>query len=101
MGGWLIGWLVAGISRQRVAEAAKRPSHAAMHRPALLCSALLTMPRPCVLCCAHWFALSHGALPVPRPCSDNPALFYKLLVHNVQEILPFVYTPTVGEACQK
>jgi malate dehydrogenase (oxaloacetate-decarboxylating)(NADP+) len=37
-----------------------------------------------------------------RDCkSEHPDVFFALLCHNVHEILPFVYTPTVGEACQR
>ncbi|WP_082661694.1 NAD-dependent malic enzyme [Terracidiphilus gabretensis] len=31
----------------------------------------------------------------------NETLFYALLVHNIEEMLPLVYTPTVGEGCQR
>jgi len=31
----------------------------------------------------------------------NETLFYALVVRNVEKILPLVYTPTVGEGCQR
>ncbi|CAM6112028.1 unnamed protein product [Calypogeia fissa] len=31
--------------------------------------------------------------------AESSSLFYKLLIENAQELLPVVYTPTVGQAC--
>lgn len=32
---------------------------------------------------------------------ENAGLFYELLFAHTEELLPYVYTPTVGQACQE
>jgi malate dehydrogenase (oxaloacetate-decarboxylating) len=52
-------------------------------------------------------ALEHESTPFTkysflRDLQDtNETLFYALLVRNVEKMLPLVYTPTVGEGCQR
>src|ERR1700722_18133398 len=45
---------------------------------------------------------SFGKYSFLRDLQDtNETLFYALLVRNIEKMLPLVYTPTVGEGCQR
>ena len=52
-----------------------------------------------VLDCRH---TAFGKYSLMRDLQDNnETLFYSLIAHNIEELLPIVYTPAVGEGCQR
>jgi malate dehydrogenase (oxaloacetate-decarboxylating) len=45
---------------------------------------------------------SFGKYSLMRDLQDNDeVLFYSLIAHHIEELLPVVYTPAVGEGCQR
>jgi malate dehydrogenase (oxaloacetate-decarboxylating) len=45
---------------------------------------------------------SFGRYALMRDLQDSDeTLFYSLMMHNIEELLPIVYTPAVGEGCQR
>ncbi len=47
-------------------------------------------------------ATAFGKYALMRDLQDNcETLFYSLIAHNTEELLPVVYTPAVGEGCQR
>ena len=50
----------------------------------------------------HSRATDFGRYAYLRDLQDsNETLFYAVLVRNIEEMMPLVYTPTVGEGCQR
>lgn len=59
---------------------------------------LSVVPKPSCVRLEHWKVHLHLRLVIQ---DNNPKVFWKLIIENAQELLPYVYTPTVGEACEK
>ena len=52
--------------------------------------------------CSIAAPLAFGKYSNMRDLQDNDeTLFYSMIEHYTEELLPIVYTPTVGEGCQR
>ncbi|XP_063950611.1 NADP-dependent malic enzyme-like [Daucus carota subsp. sativus] len=66
-----------------------------------LISIFLAVAVPALQNLRSYEVLLHRYMAMMELQERNERLFYKIFIDNVEELLPVVYTPTVGNACQK